>query len=281
MLAVQSGTADIGEAVPFAQASSVAQSPDVDVVKQNFTTVQWMYFNNTRSPLNKKAVRQALAYATPLSAISKSVYHDQARIPGTANEPTKYLDRSIKPYPYDTEKARQLLAQAGFPDGIELTLETPSGDSVSAQIATILQSAWKKAGITVDLQQRDSASLDAKRYEMNYDVQITCPTCSSSDVLVDDEIDSYMAPLKDNPTNALFTGWKNDDAVKAVEAAKSDPVEARRKEYFSEFQRTLKEDVPLMGLAYPPNLFAVRTSVHNFAAVPTGWPMLRQVWLAD
>lgn len=106
---------------------------------------------NPNNPWAKKEVRQALNYAIDKEAIAKSIFKGQA-VPTGASMP---LDPwfGIEPYPYDPQKAKQLLAQAGYPNGFPLTLKTLTANP-GAELPTIGQAVatyWKAIGVDVKI----------------------------------------------------------------------------------------------------------------------------------
>lgn len=278
MLAVESGSADVADGVPFSQLDRVNGSPGVKLFTQHAFASDWIVINGFKGPLSKAAVRRALVYATPLNEISRIVFHGVAPVSPTANMPTKYYDPSIKAYPYDAAKARQQLAQAGL-RSLTLTLTIVSGDAVGKQVATILQSSWAKAGITLNIRQTDYSTALAALTHEDFQLLSLRPTDVTSDVPVDDEFDSFLtAP----PTAGQFPwlGWNNPQARKLIQEATTTFDESVRKRDFSAYQRILAQDQPILSLVFVPNLFAVRTTVHNLVAVGTFWPLLGGTWLS-
>jgi peptide/nickel transport system substrate-binding protein len=79
-------------------------------------------FPNDKTPWAKKEVRQALNYAVDKQALVKEIFHGEATASGM-NTPNPVFAK-IGPYPYDPAKAKALLAQAGYPNGFEITLQT-------------------------------------------------------------------------------------------------------------------------------------------------------------
>lgn len=277
MLAVQSGSADIAESVPFSQIDQVGNAPGVEVVKQHTFASDWILINGFKPPLDEVAVRQALVYATPLEEISDTVFRGLAPVAATANLPTKYLDTSITPYPYDPDKAKELLEKAGVQD-LSLEMLTTSGDSVAAQVATILQASWAKVGIKLSIRQTDFVSAFGDLENENYELANLTPTAIVSDVPVDDEFDEYVAHSSE-PGAFPWGGWDNPRASELVDRATATWSEEKRRRYFSEYQKILWREQPIIGLVHVPNLFAVRDNVHNFVAVGAVWPLMGETWL--
>jgi peptide/nickel transport system substrate-binding protein len=277
VLNVESGASDIAENLPYSQIDRVNSSSGVKVFSQHLFANDWIFINGFKAPLNKPAIRQALVYATPLTSISRVVFHGVAPAAATANMQTKYWDPSIKPYSYDIAKARQLLKSAGAAS-LPLTLTIVSGDAVAKQVATILQSSWGQAGVRLTIQQKDSNSVNTDLGNENFELINTPPNAQTSDVPVDDEFDQYM--VSDTKGHYTFVGWNNPQAKQLINQAITTSSESVRAHNFSAYQKLLSQDQPVIGLVYPPNLFAVRTNVHNFVAVGTGWPILARTWLS-
>lgn len=107
--------------------------------------------NNTNAPWYKKEVRQALNYAVDKDSIAKNIFKGEATPTGASMPLAVWSD--IGPYPYDPAKAKQLLAQAGFPNGFQLPLRTfttnPGAELPAISEAVALY--WKAIGIDVKI----------------------------------------------------------------------------------------------------------------------------------
>jgi peptide/nickel transport system substrate-binding protein len=99
------------------------------------------------TPWQKRAVRQAMNYAVDKDAIAEYVLHGQLDVvPGDFPVPEW---RDLEPYPYDPEKARSLLADAGYPNGFDMTLRTftTSPGAELPVIAEVVAGYWRAVGI--------------------------------------------------------------------------------------------------------------------------------------
>jgi len=105
----------------------------------------------SNNPWVDKRVRQALNYAVDKEAIAKGIFHGEASPTGAAQILPEFFD--IKPYPYDPSKARQLLADAGYPKGFDITLKAfPL--SPGAELPIIGQTVamyWQQIGLNVKI----------------------------------------------------------------------------------------------------------------------------------
>jgi peptide/nickel transport system substrate-binding protein len=114
---------------------------------------------NPNSPFANVKVRQAAMHAVDTAAIAQSVLRGMAIPTNQWYTPSSpYYNSSVKGYPYDPEKAKQLLAEAGFPNGFKTTITT---DPTRANVMTAVQSYLAKVGIDAQIVTVDPAKWSA------------------------------------------------------------------------------------------------------------------------
>jgi len=149
VIALEKGEADVITNVPPDRMKSIADGRGTRLVSVPSTRVVALSTNSTQPPLSDKRVRQALAYALDVPALVKNLYAGMGKpySGGVADTDFGY-NPALKPYPYDPAKARALLAQAGYPNGIDVTVYFGNGTMVNdkALIEAVLD-MWSKAGI--------------------------------------------------------------------------------------------------------------------------------------
>jgi peptide/nickel transport system substrate-binding protein len=109
-------------------------------------------FANASVPWAKKEVRQALNYALDKRTIVNAIFHGQASIVG-ADFPAREWE-SIAPYEYDPKRARELLANAGYPNGFDMTLRTYT-TTPGAELQIVAETAssyWQAVGVRVKIE---------------------------------------------------------------------------------------------------------------------------------
>ena len=113
--------------------------------------VQALYLNNAQAPFDNVLVRQALCYAIDVKEIMDLTEDGHGTPVGSAMYPafTKYFDASLADtYPHDTAKAKELLAQAGYPNGFSMTITVPSNYTPHVNTAEVIVEQLKEVGIT-------------------------------------------------------------------------------------------------------------------------------------
>ena len=275
-----SGNADAVDAVPFSQVDQVESSGQARVLFQTSSGMYNIWFNERYKPLNETGVRQALNYATPLREIQRVVFGGRAEI-ANANAPKlKYWSASVRPYDYDLDKARALIARSSEPDGFDLTIELAGGDDTSKQVAQIVQDAWGKIGVDVKLRQFDYGTLFSRMLAFQEQAFIQPPDVITSDIPIPDEFAQILFSTYDSALHNGFTWYRNPAATELAQRAIHATDEAEQAELWARLQRVTMEDPATVPLIFPPTRAAYRDDVHGYQYVPqTGWWRLEQVSL--
>jgi peptide/nickel transport system substrate-binding protein len=143
------GEADIIHTVPPDDVPMVQADPLTEVIRGQSFTTQYLGFNNQRAPFNDVRVRQAINYALNKEEIVEHVVGGFAFVADAPIGPDVFGHHSVGPYPHDPERARELLAAAGFPDGFRSTLRfNPGWREVAAEL---IQAQLRVVGIELEL----------------------------------------------------------------------------------------------------------------------------------
>jgi peptide/nickel transport system substrate-binding protein len=191
-----------------------------------------------KAPFTDQRVRQALTYAIDRESLTKTVY---AGLGTVANSPLPpnfaEWDPSIKPIPYDVEKAKSLLAEAGLANGFSmrvvsfnapLTVNPIGGD----KLAEALQPYWAKIGVQAKIESLDIAAWRAKRLAGDFDILMDGfeGAGDPDDVFYQ----GYHSDTYNSTGNATFYKEPKIDAM--VNAARQEYDPAKRKAMYAELQ---------------------------------------------
>jgi peptide/nickel transport system substrate-binding protein len=115
--ALLAGEVHIIQAVPSDLISSLEQDPDVQVKTAPGTQPKWIEMNVNQAPFDDVRVRQAMNYAIDKDLIIEQIYGGRAvALPGALSPFNNFVNKSLAPYPYDPDRALELLAEAGWED---------------------------------------------------------------------------------------------------------------------------------------------------------------------
>ncbi|MEQ1769293.1 MAG: ABC transporter substrate-binding protein [Devosia sp.] len=276
MLKIQSGEADIAQSVPYAQAPTIDGLDGIGVKVEPYTVMDSIWLNNTAKPLDEKVVRQALNYATPKEVINDVIFNGLGTPQNHMISRLNFWDETVPFYPYDIDKAKELLGQSSVPNGFDLPMLVSAGDTLSQQTAEILQAEWAKIGVNVDIQTLDGAAVDDKYWSGDYMAKTWSPSAISSDIPDDSEQAFIMLDYSD-AWKGFGTNYKSDEMSKLVKAAVGTTDTDKRRELYHQIQRLAMEDAPQVALVFAPTVTAVSDKIGNFQTLSSGWWRLEDI----
>jgi peptide/nickel transport system substrate-binding protein len=273
LIAMENGEADM---YPFMAGSQeirrLEKADHLGVTAEGYAAVgplNWLAFNTASPKLSDVRVRQAIAYAVDRDFITKAL-HRGVSTPqrGPIIESSPFFDESIPAYDADLDKAKALMAEAGFADGMELTIDFIPGPKEQQQsIAEYMKSQLKKIGIAVTVRAAPDFPTWAGRVG-GHDFELTMDIVFNWG---DPVIGVHRTYLSDNIRQGVI--WSNtqqyanakvDELLNAA-AIESDPT--KRKELYAEFQQIVAKDLPVYWINALPYHTAYDKKLMN---VPTG-----------
>ena len=158
--ALKAGEVDIVKGVSPDLAGSLAGDKSLQVKGYPGTRTTWLAMNTTRAPFDSRDVRQAMNYGIDSAGIIKNLLGGQAlRMTGAVPPFSAYYDTSLKPYPYDPAKAKQLLAAAGHPNGFPFTIDCVASFK---DIASAMAQDLAKIGVTATVRVWEKSAMVAE-----------------------------------------------------------------------------------------------------------------------
>lgn len=281
VLELRSGQVDVADGIPYNQVDSLKNSGNVNIEVADSLKWSAIWFDTRKSPLNEVPVRQALNYATPRDQMLNAVLFGNGQVANSQIPPVKYWDSSVEPYPYDIDKAKQLLSQSSVPDGFNLELKVPAGDQVVQQEAEIVKSEWAKIGVNVTIVPQDFETMFGDWLGGKGGQAVIFPgDALSSDTLSDDE----LAALVYDPASGLYslgTYYKNPQILSLLADAKGTIDEDQRAKDFAEVQRLGLQGAQSVPLFFTKSITGYLDKVQNFQTYPIGWWPLRETWVSQ
>ncbi len=265
ILKVQAGEIDAAIFVPFARIEDLKQDPNLKVLLDQSTREDHLLINHESGALAQKEVRQALDMAIDKQSIVDAVTF------GIGEVAYSYIPKgSLYHYadnlqrPYDPEKAKQMLADAGASD---LTLDylVRAGDQVDEQIAVLLQQQLGQAGITVNLSKMDPSQTWDMLVAGEYDISVMYWT---KDVIDPDQKTTFV--LGHDSNQNYMTRYNNPEVEALVAAARVEMDEAKRETMYVDLQKMAKEDVNWIDLYYSPYRNVTQSNIEGFFQNPLG-----------
>ena len=276
MLKFRSGELDIATNVPPNQVEPLKRTKGVVVKLFPQMRTDYVYYNHARKPINDIRVRQALNYAIDRQAILKSVLYGYGTQATSMLPPMLDWNDQLKPYPFDTAKARALMQEAGLGNGFSTEILLYSGDILASRIATILKDEWKAIGVDLKVTVLEAGTVRARRKVSDFDM---IKSYYTSDVIDPDELVAFGIDYAGGAI-AKYMNFKNDRISALAAAAEAEMNPQKRKAMYFEIQKVAYDQFAAIPLYYADNLTALTDRVHDFMQLPTANYRLWETWLS-
>ncbi|MGN1400063.1 MAG: ABC transporter substrate-binding protein [Bacillus sp. (in: firmicutes)] len=280
--ALNAGEVDIIEGLNYSDLPSIEDNADLQVFKRPSLNTAYLGLTSTRGPLKDKKVRQALNYAVDKESIIEAFYSGAAEPAINPMPPVVagYNDE-VKDYEYDPEKAKALLKEAGYEDGIEIELWAmpvtrpymPDGPKV----AEAIQANFEAIGVKAKIQTAEWATYLEKARLGELDTFLLGWTGDNGDA------DNFLYVLLDEDSigSNNYSYYKSPKVHELLLKARATIDEAEREKLYKEAQVLIKEDAPWIPLVHSQPALAGSSKVKNFIAHPTGSDWMDEVELAE
>ncbi|MBZ5202799.1 ABC transporter substrate-binding protein [Planomicrobium chinense] len=276
--ALLSGEIDLADGITPSDGATVEGDANLQLFERPSMNVGYLGLTTTREPFDDPKVRQAMNHAIDKQAIVDAFFEGRGEIAKNPMPPviSGYND-SIEDYDYNPEKAKELLAEAGLPDGFEMELYAmpvprpymPDGQKV----AEAIQKNLADVGVTANIVSFEWATYLEKAANGEADAFLLGWTGDNGDA------DNFLYVLldQDNIGSNNYTYYENQELHDILIEAQTEVDEDKRNELYGKAQEIIHEDAPWVPLAHSTPLLAGGKNVVNFKAHPTGSDKLSTV----
>ncbi|WP_168123037.1 ABC transporter substrate-binding protein [Paenibacillus sp. HB172176] len=273
LAALQSGEVNWVE-IPPTESIELLKKDGYQVLTNPYPHI-WPYVLNTSSgPWSNKLVRQAANYAIDREGMSNDLLSGAA-IPSTQlmYERHVWYNDEAEPYSYDPEKAKQLLAEAGYPDGFSTTFMVPtsgSGNMWPIQMNEYVQKNLKAVGIDVKLESIEWQSL-LTQYLQGFPtdkelgaINISLPTIAPN------TFTNFFSKAAQFPNGINIGGYSNPELDALLSKASASFDQAEQDQLLKEASAIIADDAPWLFVVHDLNLRALSPSIKGFVQ-PQSW----------
>ena len=261
---LQSGALDLVSHMTFTQISQLDKN-DFHVEEGSMNLVQALYLNNSVKPFDDVRVRQALCYAIDKQGIIDMAFDGYGIPLGTSMFPSfgKYYDDSLTDYyPHDVAKAKELLAQAGYPNGFEMTITVPSNYQPHVDTAQVIVEQLKEAGITATIIPVEWDTWLSDVYGKS-EFQSTITGLTSDNMTARKLLERFNTQAGNNFTK--YNNPKYDELFAQAVAATDDAAQTA---IYRQMERHLTENAANVYIQDMADLVAVRNGVKGLTFYP-------------
>lgn len=159
---LQTGEAQFAFPIPYEQAALLAKNKNLELVASPSIMQRYISMNVTQKPFDNPKVREALNYAINRQALVKVAFAGYATPATGVVPPSIAYAQSYQPWPYDPAKARELLKEAGYPDGFSTTLWSSHNHSTAQKVLQFTQQQLAQIGIKARITAMDAGQRAAE-----------------------------------------------------------------------------------------------------------------------
>lgn len=261
--AIQTGEVDIVGRLSSEEAQSLLGAPGVQVIRYPVARVYYIAFNNLTSgvgqPTEDPLVRQAMNYAVDVQAIIDALFNGYAK-PATGFVATGELGYgAVEPFGYDPDKAKELLAEAGYPNGFSMDFACPAGAYTHfEEVCEAVQGYLQDVGIKTNLQIMESGQY----WDLEANKELP-PLFGDSWSEVSGEAYNRMTGALLG-MDASYSSWSDDKIISMLNEISVTVDTDARKKLYEDLQVYMKDNPPFIYLYEPMAFEAIQDRVQDY-----------------
>ena len=247
MIALETGEVDVAFDIGIMDKETIENSNNLELVEVESPALLYLGFDQTNPIYQNKKLREAIAYAIDNQTFVDVVFRGSA-IAGDSPLPkaSPAYNGNVKKYNQDIEKAKKLLAEAGYPNGLDIELWCMD-DGPRVDMCVIIQDQLKKIGINVEIKIFEFGAYVSKTALPNKELYfLSWNSSGDGDVAL---YPLFHSSQHGAPGNRSF--YSNKEVDKLLDKARVSVDEEERKSLYKEVQNILQEDLAIYALAYP------------------------------
>nr|WP_281352520.1 ABC transporter substrate-binding protein [Phytoactinopolyspora alkaliphila] len=268
--ALHNGEIDAMSTIPPDQVGEVDSADGIVYETGPSFTYYFIWFNQYQEPFDDVRVRQAMWHAVNVEGIVNDLFGDMASLAGAPIAQAVFGAPALEHYPYDPDRARQLLTEAGYPDGFETEIHWPlEGGPNIRGLAQAFVSDWADVGVTVEPLEKERAQWLEDFGNMNWHMNLQTNATGTGDA------DFTLGRLYVCSADRMgYCSEKLDDLLTQARAS-LDPDE--REALYAQASQVIWDDAVGIFPADLANNTAYRDNVEGYVFPPNGRPYFAPV----
>ena len=278
--AIQTGEVDIVTRLSSEEAQSLLGVENVKIIKYPVARIFYIAFNNLSTGLDQPTmdaqVRQAMNYAVDVDIIIDALFDGFAE-PAAGYVASGELGHgAVEPFGYDPDKAMELLAEAGYPDGFAMDMACPAGaythfEEVCEAVAGFLG----EVGIDITLEVMESGQY----WDLEANKELP-PLFGDSWSATGGEAYRRLTGALGG-MDASYSAWFDAEISALLQEIQATPDQDERAALYGELQVYMQEDPPFIYLYQPVAFEAINTRVQGYNPFPAETYDLYETWVIE
>lgn len=275
--ALEAGDVDIIEYVPWQKFDEAEASKDINLLSA-LGPFMFLLFNCTKGPFKNPKVRQAIGYAIKRQDVIDGAFEGRGKplygFPNPEGSPFDLSDPTVQ-WSYDPEKAKALLAEAGYPNGFDCRLLATSTYGMHQDTAAIVQAYLIGIGINAQLVLPDWSSRITAGKNGDYDIAVH----GTSGLFNDPSAVAQLVRTSEGSFVQSY-GFESPRIDDLLAQAGQELDFKKRKSIYQQLAKAYFEDVPQIPLNWRQQGFATRSNVSGFSVLP-GFENVQSAYTLD
>jgi peptide/nickel transport system substrate-binding protein len=264
IVALETGTVDIADHIPPAKIKDLS-SKGLKIIPTQPNGYNMLTFNETKKPFNDERVREAMTLALNRQEIVDFVWYKQNRLLNSSIIPESWAyEPKVKNYKQDIKRAKQLLAEAGYPNGFDFKISLEADDNVK-KFVEIAQQQWAQVGLRGTMVAKEWGAFFNDITSGKYEV---CAWQSLDQK--DPDVPLYRMFHSKNwaPNGYNWIFYKNPKMDKILDEARTTLDREKRKKLYQQAQRMLSDECVCVYLAEYKKFIGTSANVKGFYYSP-------------
>jgi len=264
------------QVMPFpnpADLKRLGENKDITLMSKSGLNTGFLAFNTQKKPLDNVKVRQALTMAVNKASILEAVFQGTGTVAKSLLPPAVWSseDQTMQDYPYSVEKAKALLAEAGYPNGFDIDLwampvQRPYNPN-ARRMAEMIQSDWAKIGVKAHIVSYEWAEYQTRIRNGEHQAALMGWTTANGDP------DNFFGPLftcKAAQGGSNSAKWCYPPFDKLIEQARTTTDHDKRVALYQQAQQMMHDQAPAIMIAHSTIFEPVRKEVTGYEIDPFG-----------
>jgi len=258
--ALLAGDVHIINDLPAHSLKQVENNPDTRVMTVNGTRSTFIALNNQKKPFNDVRVRQAMAHALDRQLIVDKILNGKATLINGILGPDAFgKNKNLPAYKFDIAKSKALLTEAGYPNGLDVTLDVTGKDKDTAQaIASLLTKAGIRTKVAIGESSTLTTRFRTKGKTIDGQMYLTSWGNGSLDPV------GIFVPTHRTNDRGNSSGYANPAVDKLLDAANTETDRAKRAAMYSEAEAIVNKDLPKLYLWVAQDLYGVSNNLSGW-----------------
>lgn len=263
LILLKNGNIDVSVELPPKDLKGLKTATNLTVHSNSSNRIMFMAMNMNKEPFNNPKVRQALAYAVPYDQLLQDVMFNEAR-PMRSSVPSNtpgYTDDGYN-YSYNLEKAKQLLTEAGYPNGFSFDLTVGSGFPDWDDDAILIQASFAKIGVKLNINNVARPQFLEMQKQKTMDAYLSKWTSMVYDP------SWHLGLLMDSKGTGNFNNYNNPKVNELLQQANNERDNDKRMELYHQAQKMITADTPWLYLYQYNRIVGVSNKVTGYKFYP-------------